>query len=649
MKNYKMGMQKKIILFLFLLILLCNSLSSVTWADTTEDYSIVLAETASQIQLLDSNPGLNSSWNIIGLVRCNAAVPQDYYNTFYQNVLKGLSDCGGQLTTTRYTEYSKLILSVTAIGKDAQNVGGYNLLSYLSNYDHVSKQGINGAIWALIAVNAKSTYDFPSEKGVAVQTTRTLLVDKILATELKTGGFTLYGSEPDADLTAMAVQALAPYYSSRADVKAAVDRAIVILSSKQNNTGDYQSGGISNAESTAQVLIALSALSIDAATDSRFVKGSESVLTGLRSYYLGSGSFSHINGGNSNALATEQSFYALAAYDCFQKGGKLYDMEDIPPNPDIEDTESTEKQTEATTEKATDTTAATETETERDTAAGASTEVETAAKEAVSDNTYDQAAIQNPVIEGQNKVSTVTSSNQKVSSRPDGSSRSMVISKDIFEGLQGKDTNYKIDGQTADGVAYSWTFHGTDIKSPMDFDGTIVIGGDYESQINELSDAPFIFTVTQQEFPGEALLELATNLADGSYGLFSYNSKTQTATLLQKVEVKSGQTRCVLANGGNYYIAAKSKATLATEQDSVTEIQKVGKAGESEGSLATTENTNIDDAESKLIIGKALFLTMVMAIMTGLFAFEVNKVPESTDKEIQKHEKEQHEKEQEEK
>lgn len=646
MKNYKKSIQKKIIIFLFLFILICNSLSHVIWADTTEDYRIVLAETAAQIQLSDSNPGLNSSWNIIGLVRCNASVSQDYYNTFYQNVLIGLSDCGGQLTTTRYTEYSKLILSVTAIGKDAQNVGGYNLLSYLSNYDHVSKQGINGAIWALIAVNARSTYDFPEDKGATVQTTRTLLVDKILAAELKTGGFTLYGSEPDVDLTAMAMQALAPYYSSRADVKATIDRALVILSNKQNNTGDYQSGGISNAESTAQVMTALSALSIDAATDGRFMKGSESVLTGLLSYYLGNGSFSHINGGSSNALATEQSFYALAAYDCFQKGGKLYDMEDIPSNPDIEDTESTEKQSEATTEKTTDTTTATEAETERDTTAGASTEaakeiekeieIKTKVKEAESDNIYGPATIQNPVAKDQIKVTA----------RPEDSNRSIVISKDIFEGLQGKDTNYRIDGRTADGGAYTWTFHGTDIKKPMDFDGTIVIGGDYESQINELSDAPFIFTVSQQEFPGEALLELATNLADGSYGLFSYNPKTQAATLLQKVEVKSGQTRCVLAKGGNYYIAAKSKAALATGQDEATETQKVCTADKSDGSITTMESANTDDDESKLIIGKALLLTMVMAIMTGLFAFAVNRVPESTDKEIQKYENEQHEKEQ---
>jgi hypothetical protein len=620
-----------------------NSFVSVTWADTTNDYQVVLAETAAQIQQLDTNPGLSSSFSIIGLVRCKATVPANYYNTFYQNVQKQLADCGGQLTTTRYTDYSKLILSVTAVGKDAQNVGGYNLLSYLSNYNNVSKQGINGAIWALIAVNAKSTYDFPIAKGVAVQTTRTLLIDKILATELKTGGFTLYGSQADIDMTAMAVQALAPYYNSRADVKAAIDRALSLFSAKQSSTGAYQSGGIYNAESTAQVLTALSVLSINATTDGRFVKGSQNVLTGLLSYYLGSGSFSHTTGGSSNPLATQQSFYALAAYDCFQEGGKLYDMENIPSNPNINNntnvtpTKPTNPITPSKPTKPTNpvkpTNPATPTNSTTPTNSVASTEEEAPATSVtpnqeeiseVSASQTDKEAQSESLVTTSNVKAVSASKPETLNPQIDKTNNSMIIAKDTFAGLQGKDSNYKIDGTTSDGNGYSWTFHGTDIKTPMDFDGTLVLGGMYENQINQLAAGPFIFTVGQQEFPGEALLTMTTGLADGSYGLFSYDVSTQTAKLLQKVKVDGGQVKCILSKGGNYYIAQKSMAALAKEQEA---------ASKSETNTVVINHPETDDSESKFIITKAIILTFVMATLTGVFAIVVNRVPESTDKE----------------
>ena len=45
----------------------------------------------------------------------------------------------------------------------------------------------------------------------------------ILNAALPDGGWALSGSEADPDMTAMAIQALAPYYSTNAAVKAAAD------------------------------------------------------------------------------------------------------------------------------------------------------------------------------------------------------------------------------------------------------------------------------------------------------------------------------------------------------------------------------------------------------------------------------------------
>ena len=98
-----------------------------------------------------------------------------------------------------------MILVMTAIGKDPRDVAGYNLFSYLSNFDNVTKQGINGPIWALIAVNAKEEYDFPKVSGVGNLTTKQKLLDCILNAECSDGGWTMQGDNADPDITGMAL------------------------------------------------------------------------------------------------------------------------------------------------------------------------------------------------------------------------------------------------------------------------------------------------------------------------------------------------------------------------------------------------------------------------------------------------------------
>ena len=116
----------------------------------------------------------------------------------------------------------------------------------------------------------------------------------------------------ECDITAMAVQALSFYYTgSDKSVKKSVDKA-KFLSRQQNNDGGYSAEGISNCESTAQVLMAISALNINI-EDSRFVKNGIQYLTGFLDYYS-NGKFSHTKNGGYNHMATEQGFCALTAY-----------------------------------------------------------------------------------------------------------------------------------------------------------------------------------------------------------------------------------------------------------------------------------------------------------------------------------------------
>ena len=283
-------------------------------------------------------PGVGSTggeWMTIGLARSGRTVPAGYYDNVVEYV-KAKADANERLHQAKVTDNARVILALTAIGKDVTNVGGHNLLKGLDNMDYVQTQGINGPIFTLIALDS---HNYPTMGDV----TREKLIGVILAAQLSDGGWNLSGENADTDMTAMAIQALAPYYKTNETVKAAVDKALEALSALQRNDGGFGSWGTVNSESCAQVIVALTALGIDPATDSRFVKNGSTVLGALAGFYVDGGGFKHTADGERNGMATEQGYYALAAYYRFTNGQtRLYDMSDVtiqtggntPANPD---------------------------------------------------------------------------------------------------------------------------------------------------------------------------------------------------------------------------------------------------------------------------------------------------------------------------
>ena len=154
------------------------------------------------------------------------------------------------------------------------------------------------------------------------------LLSEILSYRMSDGGWAVMGSYGDVDVTAMVLQALAPHYGGRSDVTAAVDDALRFLSDKQLNSGGYRTMGAENCESSAQVIIALSALSIDAQRDGRFIKNGRSVMNAMLDYRAGGG-FSH-TGGGADPTATEEAFCALTAYARYCYGqGSLYVLDHV--------------------------------------------------------------------------------------------------------------------------------------------------------------------------------------------------------------------------------------------------------------------------------------------------------------------------------
>ena len=270
-------------------------------------------------------PTVNSTggeWMVIGLARSGRPVPAGYYDNVVEYV-KAMADANERLHRAKVTDNARVILGLTAIGKDVTNVGGHNLLKGLDNMAYVQKQGINGPIFTLIALDS---HNYPTMGDV----TREKLIQVILDAQLPGGGWNLSGENADTDMTAMAIQALAPYYKTNETVKAAVDKALEALSALQRNDGGFGSWGTVNSESCAQVIVALTALGIDPTTDSRFVKNGNTVLDALAGFYVTGGGFKHTADGERNGMATEQGYYALAAYFRFLNGQtSLYDMSDV--------------------------------------------------------------------------------------------------------------------------------------------------------------------------------------------------------------------------------------------------------------------------------------------------------------------------------
>lgn len=275
-------------------------------------------------------------WAVLGLARAGVELSDAYIQAYYGKVVayvqKNMGADGVLVDPESHnptvTDNERIILALTAIGKDPANVGGKNLLTALQDKDimkvtDTSKTDINGLVFGLLALNS-GNYTQDSY----------WLVQAILTQQNADGSWSASAdTKPasDVDMTAMALQALAPYYNEGGDatVNAAVGKALQWLSAK------YKGTGYTSAESCAQVVVALSALQLNANSDSSFVKTVDgaptSVLGDLLRYYLGEGQgFKHAASGmTADQKATEQALYAMAAYERYcRRTNALYDMTD---------------------------------------------------------------------------------------------------------------------------------------------------------------------------------------------------------------------------------------------------------------------------------------------------------------------------------
>lgn len=279
---------------------------------------------------------LFGEWAVLGQARAKVPLSEAYIAAYYEKVVAyvkanigsdGILRAPDDKNTPVITDNERIALALTAIGKDPANVGGENLLKALQNKDimkvtDTSNTDINGLVMGLLALNSRN---YTSDTS--------WLVQAVLEQQNKDGSWSASAdTKPvgDVDMTAMVLQALAPYHkdSGNETVNTAVEKALNWLS------GKYRSG-YDSSESCAQVVIALSALNLDANTDARFTKTVEgktlSVLGNLLQYRVAeNGGFKHQFADKAvNEMATEQALCAMAAYARFtEKANALYDMTD---------------------------------------------------------------------------------------------------------------------------------------------------------------------------------------------------------------------------------------------------------------------------------------------------------------------------------
>jgi hypothetical protein len=259
---------------------------------------------------------VGGDWAVFGLARSAFYVPSDFYENYFAAVEAFTSERGGILHENRLTENSRVILALAAAGYDPRSVAGYDLTAPLEDFDAVISQGINGAVYALLALDCN---DYPNSR-------REDYLAEILRRQLDCGGWSLTGNTGDPDVTGMALQALAKYLH-RPEAADAATAALEYLSGQQNDNGGFTSWGSEGVGSTVQVLVALCELGVPV-DDPRFVKNGTTLIDNILSFKNPDGSFSNTRGGGVSRMASEQALYGLAAAQRVQDGKQsLYRMD----------------------------------------------------------------------------------------------------------------------------------------------------------------------------------------------------------------------------------------------------------------------------------------------------------------------------------
>lgn len=305
-----------------------------------------------------NNAGTTSGdWYPIGLGRLGIKDNQEGYLAIVNNNVQTRYQKSYKLDKAKATEWHRISLAVLASGGNPRRMGDNGDIDLIADgtYNRVDdkgngilgKQGINGFIWGLIALDSLQ-YAIPE----GAYYSRDDIILNLLNRQLEDGGWALSGKSSDPDITGMVLQALAPYYNSEKEysftinnspknkkVRTAINEALTWLSQIQEVDGGYSSWGTKNCESAVQVAVALCSLGVDIFTDKRFIKNDNTIYDNILSYQNDDGGFIHSTQYDSenpsslpdvsNSMASEQTLYGMASIWRFQTNQRrLYDFKE---------------------------------------------------------------------------------------------------------------------------------------------------------------------------------------------------------------------------------------------------------------------------------------------------------------------------------
>lgn len=573
-----------------------------------------LKKAESYLQKTVTSPVVNTlsgEWSVLAMAR--GGYLTDYVrNAYLTELYKTLQDNKGILHHVKYTEYSRVVIALSALNISPTSVNGYNLLEPLADFKKVSGQGINGSSSALIALDTKK-YEIPELKNGKTQTTRDALIADILRKEIEGGGWALSGNIADPDVTAMTIQSLVPYMS-RNDVNAAVNRGIEKLAALQDADGGYSSDFISesgnpvkNLESSAQVVIALSAVDASLIQQETFMKNGKTLLDELLRYQKEDGSFCHVIGDKSDAMATDQGTLALLAWSRAVNGQtRLYDMTDLGSSQEGgESQEETKDKVDAFRKKMEELPQQI-TIAEKDKVFSLKTELDliknfeekekfkTLLNAYVSEIEQQEKAVkklderiwneinplnitlknQNIVEELLNDLQNIPEANRGYLERLEDLKKAQTIIHKLQEGVLAKEIFETAKEARKDYVHeekdYTIRLRGKKIKNPADMKAGV--------EVQEQEGGLYLWLSEDGELPGEIELSVSCTLEDGVYML--YNEKNQEE---QWVSVQGKRASFDLTKGGNYIL---KQANLGYEED------KNLLAGTSQSTVSGTSGKN---------------------------------------------------------
>ncbi len=355
-------MEKKLVLLLILVFSLV-SLHSVQAKDFDYEQAseAVIDYLYVEDAFLKSAGSSASDWLAFGMGRHGADADYAAYLAVLENKVSERYLTKEKLSDTKATEWHRIALTVLALGGDPTAFGEdesgepINLIAdgvyNRGEVTDLAEQGINGLSWGLLTLDA---LDY--EVAEDAYENREDIIERILELQLEDGGFSLKFPPSDIDLTAMVLQALAPYYNSEKTytymrlsdqkqrtvrVREVIDEALDLLSKRQTESAGFESFGLENTESLVQVIVALTALQIDPLKDQRFIKNNQTLIDNLSRYQQADGGFIHsetydednptAKPDQSNKMASEQALYGLSSLIRFENNlRRLYDFRPEP-------------------------------------------------------------------------------------------------------------------------------------------------------------------------------------------------------------------------------------------------------------------------------------------------------------------------------